>query len=163
MLLRLPDNDGEHLQWDVKPPHWHHQGQEGEERAPQRHKDRPSSHEEGTVGAPVNQFQQRNRILKKRGRMTVLNFNNELISRDEGLHTDFACLMFRDLVNKSIQDRIYEIVKDTVSIKCEFLTKALPCRLIGNIFQLHGDWRTSLWRERPTSLRRSSVNRMFGE
>ena len=55
--------------------------------------------------------------------MTVLNFNNELISRDEGLHTDFACLMFRHLVdsNKSIQDRIYEIVKDTVSIKCEFL------------------------------------------
>ena len=106
MLLRLPDNDGEHLQWDVKPPHWHHQGQEGEERAPQCHKDCPSSHEEGTVGAPVNQFQQRNRILKKQGRMTVLNFNNELISRDEGLHTDFACLMFRDLVNKSIQDRI---------------------------------------------------------
>ena len=73
--------------------------------------------------------------------MTVLNFNNELISRED---TDFASLMFRHLVNKSIQDRIYEIVKDTVSIKCEFLTKALPCRLIGNIFQLHGDWRTSL-------------------
>ena len=73
--------------------------------------------------------------------MTVLNFNNKLISRED---TDFASLMFRHLVNKSIQDRIYEIVKDTVSIKCEFLTKALPCRLIGNIFQLHGDWRTSL-------------------
>ena len=82
--------------------------------------------------------------LKKRGLMPGLTFSNELISRDEGLHTDFACLMFRHLVNKSIQDRIYEIVKDTVSIKCEFLTKALPCRLIGNIFQLHGDWRTSL-------------------
>ena len=76
--------------------------------------------------------------------MTILNFNNELISRDEGLHTDFACLMFRHLVNKSIQDRIYKIIKDTASIKCKFLTKALPCRLIGNIFQLHGDWRTSL-------------------
>ena len=43
--------------------------------------------------------------------MPVLNFNNELISRDEGFHTDFACLMFRHLVDKSIQD----------SIKCEFL------------------------------------------
>ena len=48
--------------------------------------------------------------------MTVLNFNNELISRDEGLHTDFACLIFRHLVDKSSQDRIYEIVKDAVSI-----------------------------------------------
>ena len=73
--------------------------------------------------------------------MPVLNFNNKLISRED---TDFASLMFRHLVNKSIQDRIYEIFKDSVSIKCEFLTKALPCRLIGNIFQLHGDWRTSL-------------------
>ncbi len=54
--------------------------------------------------------------LKKRGLMPVLNFNNELISRDEGLHTDFACLIFRHLVDKSSQDRIYEIVKDAVSI-----------------------------------------------
>ena len=58
--------------------------------------------------------------------MTVLNFNNELISRDEGLHTDLACLIFRHLVDKSSQDRIYEIVKDAVSIKCKCLTKALP-------------------------------------
>ena len=68
--------------------------------------------------------------------MPVLNFNNKLISRDEGLHTDFACLMFRHLVNKPSQDRIYEIVKDAVNIECEFLTEALPCRLIGNIFSL---------------------------
>ena len=67
--------------------------------------------------------------------MPVLNFNNKLISRDEGLHTDFACLMFRHLVDKSSEDKIYEIVKDTVRIECEFLTanKALPCCLIGNI------------------------------
>jgi len=69
--------------------------------------------------------------LKKRGLMPGLSFSNELISRDEGLHTDFACLMFRHLVNKPSQDRIYEIVKDAVNIECEFLTEALPCRLIG--------------------------------
>ena len=51
--------------------------------------------------------------------------------RDEGLHTDFACLMFKYLVNKPSQDRIYEIVKDAVTIECEFLTEALPVALIG--------------------------------
>ena len=70
--------------------------------------------------------------LKKRGLMPGLSFSNELISRDEGLHTDFACLMFRHLVNKPSQSRVYEIVKDAVNIECEFLTEALPCRLIGN-------------------------------
>merc|ERR1712098_1045580 len=69
--------------------------------------------------------------LKKRGLMPGLSFSNELISRDEGLHTDFACLMFRHLVNKPSQERIYEIVRDAVAIECEFLTEALPCRLIG--------------------------------
>ena len=62
-----------------------------------------------------------------------LSFSNELISRDEGLHTDFACLMFKHLVNKPSQERIYEIVRDAVEIECEFLTEALPCRLIGKI------------------------------
>merc|ERR1712025_1284976 len=69
--------------------------------------------------------------LKKRGLMPGLSFSNELISRGEGLHTDFACLMFRHLVNKPSQERIYEIVKDAVNIECEFLTEALPVRLIG--------------------------------
>jgi len=69
--------------------------------------------------------------LKKRGLMPGLTFSNELISRDEGLHTDFACLMFKHLVNKPGQDRIYEIVKDAVTIECEFLTEALPVALIG--------------------------------
>merc|ERR1712079_383073 len=57
--------------------------------------------------------------LKKRGLMPGLSFSNELISRDEGLHTDFACLMFRHLVNKPSQMRIYEIIKDAVNIECE--------------------------------------------
>ncbi|KAG0725894.1 Ribonucleoside-diphosphate reductase subunit M2 [Chionoecetes opilio] len=69
--------------------------------------------------------------LKKRGLMPGLTFSNELISRDEGLHTDFACLMFRHLVNKPGQDRIYEIVTDAVKIEQEFLTDALPVNLIG--------------------------------
>ena len=69
--------------------------------------------------------------LKKRGLMPGLSFSNELISRDEGLHTDFACLMYRHLVNKPDQSRIYEIVRDAVEIECEFLTEALPVRLIG--------------------------------
>ena len=69
--------------------------------------------------------------LKKRGLMPGLSFSNELISRDEGLHTDFACLMFKHLVNKPSKSRIMEIVCDAVEIECEFLTEALPVRLIG--------------------------------
>merc|ERR1711920_614137 len=69
--------------------------------------------------------------LKKRGLMPGLTFSNELISRDEGLHTDFACLMFRHLVDKPSQERIYEIVCNAVDIEIEFLTEALPCDLIG--------------------------------
>jgi len=69
--------------------------------------------------------------LKKRGLMPGLTFSNELISRDEGLHTDFACLMFRHLVDKPSQDRVYEIVCNAVDIEIEFLTEALPVALIG--------------------------------
>lgn len=69
--------------------------------------------------------------LKKRGIMPGLTFSNELISRDEGLHTDFACLMYSHLVNKPSQDRIYEIIREAVSIEQEFLTEALPVNLIG--------------------------------
>jgi len=69
--------------------------------------------------------------LKKRGLMPGLTFSNELISRDEGLHTDFACLMFRHLANKPSQERVYSIVCDAVAIEIEFLTEALPVALIG--------------------------------
>jgi len=69
--------------------------------------------------------------LKKRGIMPGLTFSNELISRDEGLHCDFACLMFSHLVHKPSQDRIYEIIRDAVRIEQTFLTEALPCNLIG--------------------------------
>jgi len=69
--------------------------------------------------------------LKKRGLMPGLTFSNELISRDEGLHCDFACLMFKHLVNKPTTERVHEIIRDAVSIEQEFLTDALPVRLIG--------------------------------
>ena len=65
-----------------------------------------------------------------RGLMPGLSFSNELISRDQGLHTDLACLMFKHLVNKPSKARILEIVCDAVDIECEFLTEPLPVRLI---------------------------------
>ncbi|KAG8570309.1 hypothetical protein GDO81_011203, partial [Engystomops pustulosus] len=69
--------------------------------------------------------------LKKRGLMPGLTFSNELISRDEGLHCDFACLMFHYLVNKPSQQRVTEIIVSAVRIEQEFLTEALPVDLIG--------------------------------
>jgi len=69
--------------------------------------------------------------LKKRGLMPGLTFSNELISRDEGLHTDFACLMFHHLVNKPTEERITEIISEAVKIEIKFLTEALPVKLIG--------------------------------
>lgn len=66
--------------------------------------------------------------LKKRGLMPGLTFSNELISRDEGLHCDFACLMFQ---YKPSEDRVREIIADAVQIEQEFLTEALPVGLIG--------------------------------
>lgn len=69
--------------------------------------------------------------LKKRGLMPGLTFSNELISRDEGLHTDFACLMYSHLKNKLSEERILQIVCEAVTIEIEFLTEALPCKLIG--------------------------------
>lgn len=69
--------------------------------------------------------------LKKRGLMPGLTFSNELISRDEGLHTDFACLMFKHVVNKPSKEGILRIVEEAVSIEIEFLTEGLPVSLIG--------------------------------
>lgn len=74
--------------------------------------------------------------LKKRGLMPGLTFSNELISRDEGLHTDFACLMFKHLVNKPAEERVVGIIREAVAIEQEFLTEALPVDLIGMNCQL---------------------------
>ncbi|XP_050091111.1 ribonucleoside-diphosphate reductase subunit M2 isoform X2 [Anopheles aquasalis] len=69
--------------------------------------------------------------LKKRGLMPGLTFSNELISRDEGLHCDFACLMFKYLVQKPSRKRVTDIIRDAVMIEQEFLTKALPVDMLG--------------------------------
>jgi len=69
--------------------------------------------------------------LKKRGLMPGLAFSNELISRDEGLHCDFACLLYSQLQNKLPESRVQEIIKDAVTIEKEFVSDALPVRLIG--------------------------------
>jgi ribonucleotide reductase beta subunit family protein with ferritin-like domain len=69
--------------------------------------------------------------LKKRGLMPGLTFSNELISRDEGMHTDFAILLFSKLEKKPKRAKILEIFKDAVKIEQEFICEALPCKLIG--------------------------------
>ena len=71
--------------------------------------------------------------LKKRGRLPGLTFSNELISRDEGLHRDFACLLFKEgLVNKPKDDSVIEkIITEAVDIEKKFWAKALPVSLIG--------------------------------
>ena len=69
--------------------------------------------------------------LKKRGLMPGLCFSNELISRDEGLHCDFACLLYSKLVNKLSPDRVTEIITNAVEIEKEFVSDALPVELIG--------------------------------
>ena len=63
--------------------------------------------------------------------MPGLTFSNELISRDEGLHCDFACLMFSHLKNKPSQEAVHYIIRDAVAIEQEFLCDALPVALIG--------------------------------
>ncbi|KAI1365197.1 ribonucleoside-diphosphate reductase small subunit [Xylaria arbuscula] len=69
--------------------------------------------------------------LKKRGLMPGLTFSNELISRDEGLHTDFACLLFSHLKNRPSKEVVEAVIVDAVKIEQEFLTEALPCALLG--------------------------------
>ena len=69
--------------------------------------------------------------LKKRGLMPGLTFSNELISRDEALHTEFAVLLYQKLQKKLKKSKVHEMIKEAVEIEKEFITEALPCRLIG--------------------------------
>ena len=69
--------------------------------------------------------------LKKRGLMKGLTFSNELISRDEGLHCDFACLLYSMLKHPLENERLQDIVKDAVEIEKEFVCDALSCALVG--------------------------------
>ena len=72
--------------------------------------------------------------------MPGLTFSNELISRDEGLHCDFACLLYSMLQNKLSEERIHTIIRDAVSIEQEFVTDALPVDLIGMNAKLMGQY-----------------------
>lgn len=69
--------------------------------------------------------------LKKRGLMPGLTFSNELISRDEGLHTDFACLLYNMLEEKLDNKQILDLITEAVEIEKEFISEALPVSLIG--------------------------------
>lgn len=69
--------------------------------------------------------------LKKRGLMPGLCQANLLISRDEGLHTEFACLLYSKLVNKLPVEEVHAIIKEAVEIEVEFITESIPCNLIG--------------------------------
>jgi ribonucleoside-diphosphate reductase subunit M2 len=69
--------------------------------------------------------------IKKRGLMAGLTFSNELISRDEALHTEFAVLLYGKLQRKLQKKRIYEIIQEAVEIEKEFILEAIPCRMIG--------------------------------
>ncbi len=63
--------------------------------------------------------------------MPGLCFSNELISRDEALHCEFAIYLYSKLLNKMTQKEIHQLIKESVEIECEFICEALPCKLIG--------------------------------
>merc|ERR1711877_70642 len=69
--------------------------------------------------------------LKKRGLMPGLTFSNELISRDEGLHAEFACLMYRSLQHQLPEDVVHDIIRGSVAVERKFICEALSCDLIG--------------------------------
>merc|ERR1712007_538 len=69
--------------------------------------------------------------LKKRGLMPGLTFSNELISRDEGLHAEFACILYGKLQHRLPEDRVHEIIRGAVRVERLFITEALSCDLIG--------------------------------
>jgi len=70
-------------------------------------------------------------LVKKRGLMPGLTFSNELISRDEGLHANFACLLYSMLIHKLPEITVKKIIGDSVSAEKEFITESLPVALIG--------------------------------
>ena len=69
--------------------------------------------------------------LKEKGLMHGLTFSNELISRDESLHTEFAILLYSYIVNKLSQEEVHEVISDAVTIEKEFIIESLPCSLLG--------------------------------
>jgi ribonucleoside-diphosphate reductase subunit M2 len=69
--------------------------------------------------------------IKKRGLMPGLTFSNELISRDEALHTEFAVLLYSKLLNKVSKKKVQDMIREAVEIEKEFILEAIPCRMIG--------------------------------
>ena len=69
--------------------------------------------------------------MKQRGLMPGLTLSNEFIARDEGMHTDFACLLYSKIVNRLDKKKVHKIIRDAVKIEKQFITKSLPCELIG--------------------------------
>jgi ribonucleoside-diphosphate reductase beta chain len=69
--------------------------------------------------------------IKEQNILPGLTISNEFISRDEGLHCEFACLLYSKLINKLNQEEVHQIIKEAVEIEKEFITDSLPCRLIG--------------------------------
>jgi ribonucleotide reductase beta subunit family protein with ferritin-like domain len=69
--------------------------------------------------------------LKQRGVMPGLTLSNEFIARDEGIHTDFACLLYGKILNKLPKEKAHKVIREAVKIEKHFITKALPCELIG--------------------------------
>uniref|UniRef100_A0A2K5LBK6 Ribonucleoside-diphosphate reductase subunit M2 n=1 Tax=Cercocebus atys TaxID=9531 RepID=A0A2K5LBK6_CERAT len=103
--------------------------------------------------------------LKKRGLMPGLTFSNELISGDEGLHCDFACLMFNHLAHKPLEERIRGRIINAVRIEQEFLTEALPVKLIGmnctlmkQYIESVADRHTNFFEKRVKEYQRMGVN-----
>lgn len=78
--------------------------------------------------------------LKKRGLMPGLTFSNELISRDEGMHTDFACLLYSMLENKINADEVTAIIREAVEYEKEFVSTAIPVSLIGMNAEMMGEY-----------------------
>jgi ribonucleoside-diphosphate reductase beta chain len=78
--------------------------------------------------------------MKERNQLPGLTLSNEFISRDEGLHTDFACLLYRKLKNKLPREKAYDIFREAVAIEKEFIQEALPCSLIGMNAKLMGQY-----------------------
>ena len=78
--------------------------------------------------------------LKKRGLMPGLTFSNELISRDEGMHTDYAICLFHKLIRKPKKSKVHDLFKEAVTIEKEFICDALPCKLIGMNKELMGQY-----------------------
>lgn len=78
--------------------------------------------------------------LKQRGILHGLTLSNEFIARDEGLHCEFACLLYSKVVNKLTKQTAHKIIREAVKIEKQFITKALPCELIGMNAKLMGQY-----------------------